>query len=104
LYWTSTIDQEAMKRNLSHWTKSFLDENMNYFKEVKRGEGSSSRSLTLKLRKTFSKNSNLWNIWFLLFWNWLVVFWQTFAPLYHNFGEEGKREGNFLIGFQLSEL
>ena len=38
LYWTPSIHQEAMKRNLYHWTKSFLDKNMKYLKEVKRGD------------------------------------------------------------------
>ena len=73
--------------------------------EMGRG-GSSSRPLTSKLQKIFYENSNLWNItiFVVLKYGWLS-FWlrecQTFAPLYHNFAQEGKREGNFLIGFQL---
>ena len=68
----------SYEKKLSHWTKSFLDKNIRYFKEVKRAERVFfiQRPLTLKLqrKKTFIEIPICEISDFCCFEIWLVVF------------------------------
>ena len=45
----------SYEKKLSHWTKSFLDKNIKYFKEVKREEGVFVKTFNLEVtEKTFT--------------------------------------------------
>ena len=65
----------SYEKKLSHWTKSVLDKNIKYFKEVKREEGVFVKTFNLEVaEKNFYRLKFLKFHFFCCFEIWLVVF------------------------------
>ena len=90
--------QKSIKRYLSYWTESFFwTKSWNTSKKWKEKRMGFIQTHFFSIEIEICEISD-----FCCFQIWLGVFCpQTAAPLHHNFSEVGKREENFLIGFQL---